>query len=70
MILPPDRLMRLKEVLNLTGLRRATLYRKIRTGTFPRQVRISERCAAWRESAIRSWLANSAGWTVGEAPSA
>jgi prophage regulatory protein len=67
MPLPPDRLMRLKEVLDLTGLRRATLYRKIRTGNFPRQVRISERCAAWRESAIRSWLANPAGWAASEA---
>jgi predicted DNA-binding transcriptional regulator AlpA len=58
MPLPPDRLMRLKEVLDLTGLRRATLYRKIRTGNFPRQVRISERCAAWRDPP------SEAGWPI------
>ncbi len=59
--------MRLKEVLELTSLRRATLYNKIKKGTFPRQVRISERGAAWRESAIRAWLENPARWSASEA---
>ena len=64
---PPDRLMRLKEVLELTSLRRATRYNKIREGTFPRQVRISARGAAWREAAIRAWLENPTRWSASEA---
>jgi prophage regulatory protein len=64
---PPDRLMRLKEVLELTSLRRATLYNKIKEGTFPRQVRISARGAAWREAAIRAWLENPTRWSASEA---
>lgn len=54
----PDRFLRLKEVLNRTSLSRATLYRKIQKGTFPRQVRIATRCAGWRESAINEWMHN------------
>jgi prophage regulatory protein len=52
----PDRILRLNTVLDRTGLSRSTLYRKIEAGTFPRQVRIAERCAGWRESAILEWL--------------
>ena len=55
---PPDRILRLNTVLERTGLSRSTLYRKIDQGTFPRQVKISERCAGWRESAVNAWLRN------------
>ena len=41
----PDRILRLGAVLNRTGLTRSTLYRKMQTGTFPKQVRIATRCA-------------------------
>jgi len=49
---------RLPQVLKETGLSRATLYRKVQDGTFPRQVRIAQRCVGWRRSAIEQWLAN------------
>jgi hypothetical protein len=42
----------MRTVLERTGLSRSTLYRKMRDGTFPKQVRISEHCCGWRESAI------------------
>jgi prophage regulatory protein len=58
MIEDGDRILRIKAVLARTGLSRSTLYRKIRDGTFPRQVHISTRCAGWRESAISAWLRN------------
>lgn len=54
----PDRFLRLKEVLRRTSLSRATLYRKIQKGTFPKQVRIATRCAGWRESAVNEWMNN------------
>lgn len=54
----PDRILRLNAVLDRTGLSRATLYRKIQVGTFPRQVRIATRCAGWRESAVNAWMRN------------
>jgi prophage regulatory protein len=55
---PNDRMLRIKTVLDRTGLSRSTLYRKIDRGEFPKQVKLSERCAGWRESAIEAWLRN------------
>lgn len=54
----PDRILRIRAVLERTGLSRSTLYRKIQCGAFPKQVRIAERCAGWRESAVKEWLKN------------
>jgi prophage regulatory protein len=54
----PERILRIKAVLDRTGLSRATLYRKMRNGTFPKNIRISTRCTGWRESAISEWMKN------------
>ncbi|GFZ84118.1 MULTISPECIES: helix-turn-helix transcriptional regulator [Sphingobium] len=53
-----ERIIRLKTVLDRTGLSRSTLYRKIAEGTFPRQVPISVHGAGWHESAINRWIAD------------
>ncbi|MDE2339734.1 MAG: AlpA family transcriptional regulator [Alphaproteobacteria bacterium] len=59
----PDRIVRIKTVLNRTGLSRSTLYRKIGEGTFPRQVKISISGAGWRESEINRWVADPVGFS-------
>lgn len=51
-----DRFLRLDEVLHTTGLGRNTVYRRIREGTFPKQVRIGPNSVAWRQSAIAQWM--------------
>lgn len=61
----PDRFLRIDAVLDRTGFSRATLYRKVQQGTFPKQVRIAERCVGWRESAINDWQRNPFFYTVG-----
>ena len=53
-----DRLLRLDEVLHTTGLGRNTVYRRIREGTFPKQVRIGPNSVAWRQSDIYHWMTN------------
>ena len=53
-----DGFLRLPAVLQRTSLSRSTLYRKIQQGTFPRQIKLSERCAGWRQSDIADWLNN------------
>lgn len=58
----PDRIIRLRTVLDRTGLSRSTLYRKIADGTFPVQLRISIHGAGWRESDIDHWVRDPAGW--------
>jgi prophage regulatory protein len=60
-----SRILRLKSVLNRTGLSRSTLYRKIGRGTFPAQVRISDRCIGWRESDVEQWLSDPTGYSQG-----
>lgn len=52
----PDRILRLKTVLERTGLSRSTMYRKMQNGTFPQNILISVRCTGWRESAVNDWM--------------
>ena len=54
----PDRILRLKAVLDRTGLSRSTMYRKMDNRTFPRNIHISTRCKGWRESAVAEWMRN------------
>ena len=53
-----DRILRINAVLEMTGLSRSTLYRKIERGVFPKQIKLSERCAGWRQSAVNAWMRN------------
>ena len=53
---PTNRLLRIREVIAATGLRRSTLYSLIGEGRFPRPVRISERTTAWLESEVNDWV--------------
>lgn len=57
-----EKIIRLKTVLDRTGLSRSTLYRKIAEGTFPAQLKISVHGAGWHESAIERWVSNPAGY--------
>ena len=57
-----ERIIRLKTVLDRTGLSRSTVYRKIAEGTFPLQVKISVHGAGWHESAINRWIADPANY--------
>lgn len=70
MIDAADRILRLDAVLDRTGLSRSTLYRKVQTGTFPKQVRIATRCTGWRESAIKDWMRNPMFYSIDDHPSA
>jgi prophage regulatory protein len=50
-----DRLIRLPEVLQLSGLSRSAVYQKIRDGDFPQQVKTSTRSSAWVLSEVIAW---------------
>ncbi|QQM29329.1 AlpA family transcriptional regulator [Martelella lutilitoris] len=52
----PEKHLRLKAVIDVTGMSRSTIYDYMKKGEFPRPVRMSERCVAWPESAISKWL--------------
>lgn len=55
---PIPTLLRLPEVLRITGLSDSALWRQTVAGTFPRPVKLSERSSAWVEAEVRAWVAN------------
>lgn len=56
MLTDQDVLLTRREVERRTGLSRSTIYRKMREGTFPVPLKISERAVRWRESDIRAYV--------------
>lgn len=50
------RLMRIREVLQLCGFSRTTLYREIKLHAFPAQVKLSARSVGWLQDDVMQWL--------------
>lgn len=47
-----ERLLRLPQVLERVGVSKSTWWKGVRDGIFPRQLKITARTSAWRESEI------------------
>lgn len=54
---PADRLIRVDEVIELTGLARTTIWRRERDGDFPARRRLGENSVAWSEREVLEWIA-------------
>lgn len=52
------RLLRISDVMNLTGLPKSTIYLKIKNKEFPSQLQIGLRSVAWLENEIQEWIIN------------
>ncbi|MFE8114990.1 helix-turn-helix transcriptional regulator [Brenneria goodwinii] len=52
-----ERLMRLPEVLHVTGISRSTLYELSNRNAFPARVPLGGKNVAWVESEIHHWVA-------------
>ncbi|WP_235918384.1 helix-turn-helix transcriptional regulator [Brucella anthropi] len=50
------RLLQLQEVMKITGIARATIYKKINEGSFPKAVKLSSTCVRWRSDEIEDWI--------------
>lgn len=50
------RIIRLKDVIASTGLARATIYKYIGEGRFPKTVSLGDRCVGWVESEVHDWI--------------
>ncbi len=50
------KLIKIKEVTALTSLARATIYKKVSEGEFPKQVSLGANSVAWLESEILEWI--------------
>lgn len=51
----PGTLIRIREVCDLVGVCRATVYRWVSEGAFPRPVRISDNAVRWKVDEIEAW---------------
>lgn len=51
-----DTIFRLKQVKEITGLGRSSIYNFIRLGTFPKQRKLSERAVGWNSGDIFRWV--------------
>ena len=51
------RIVRLPEVSQATGLSRSTIYRLVRSGTFPQSVALTARTIGWRIDEVEAWIA-------------
>ncbi|MCY1548635.1 Prophage CP4-57 regulatory protein (AlpA) [compost metagenome] len=50
------RIIRLKEVMNTTGLARSTVYKYVSEGNFPKPVGLGDRCVGWLETEVQEWI--------------
>ena len=59
------KILRLKEVNEVTGVCRATMYLMRKAGKFPQPIHISPRSVGWLEEDINQWIAErkAAGYT-------
>ena len=51
-----DRLLSIKEVKATTSLGKTSIYELMRSGKFPRAVRLSANRVAWRASEVQGWI--------------
>jgi prophage regulatory protein len=50
------RLLKIAEVVSLVGVSRATVYRLIDSGEFPKPVQLSARRVAWVSAEVEDWM--------------
>ncbi|EKO3864752.1 AlpA family transcriptional regulator [Vibrio harveyi] len=52
----PNCLMRLKEVMHICGLSRASIYSFMEDGSFPQSVSLGARAIGWRYQDLQNWI--------------
>ena len=50
------RLIKIGQVVNQTGMSKATVYRRVADGTFPPPVKLGVRASAWVEAEVCEWI--------------
>jgi prophage regulatory protein len=51
-----DKFLKIRAVIELTGLSRSTIYLKIKLGQFPRPIKLGFRSVAFSQSEIAAWM--------------
>jgi prophage regulatory protein len=50
------RILRLKDVIEKTGLARSTIYKYVDAGTFPKPIPLGGRSVGWVDSEVHDWI--------------
>lgn len=50
-------LIRLPDVLRITGLSKSEIWRRVNERRFPEPIRLGERCTRWEITEVQSWVA-------------
>ena len=50
------KLLRLKAVMEATGLGRSSIYKFIAQGTFPKPVQLGDRAVGWVDQEVEDWI--------------
>ncbi|MCY4085650.1 MAG: AlpA family phage regulatory protein [Actinomycetia bacterium] len=53
-----DQLLNRKQVEERVGLARSTVYRRMRQGSFPLSIRVSQRAVRWSKSEVEAWVSS------------
>ena len=53
-----NRILRLPEVKQRTGLGRSSIYAGMKDGSFPEHIRLGVRSVGWPENVINEWIAD------------
>ena len=53
---PVDRLLKINEVVLITGMCRSSVYNRLREGQFVRSVKVGPRSIRFSESEVRDWI--------------
>src|SRR5665213_1641625 len=58
----PPAFLRMRDVLRITSLSRATLYRRIAARRFPAPVHLGGRACGWSTAALQDWISDPEGY--------
>lgn len=50
------KILRMPEVIEMTGLSSASIYKQIRLGLFPAGIKLTARCTGWALSDVEAWI--------------
>ncbi len=50
------KLLKLRQVMSITGLARSTVYKYCAENSFPKPIQLGERSVAWVEGEVQGWI--------------
>ena len=56
-----DKIIRLPEVMARIGLKKSAVYKLIKDGDFPAQIKLGKHASGWLEADVQAWIMTRAG---------